>query len=41
MDKNTIIQWFQAFLIENKDHLPLDWLRGQKLSLESVNEMRK
>jgi len=41
MSKNGMIQWFQNFLIENKENLPLDWLRGQKLTFESVNEMRK
>jgi len=41
MNRNEMVQWFRRFLIENKENLPLDWLRGQKLSFESVNEMRK
>lgn len=41
MNRNEIIQWFQNFLSENKENLPLDWLRGKKLDFESVNEMRK
>ena len=41
MNKNDIINWFQVFLDENEKNLPLDWLRGQKLTFESVNEMRK
>ena len=27
--------------IENKNNFTLDWLRGEKLTFESVNEMRK
>lgn len=41
MSKHEIISWFQGFLAENEKTLPLDWLRGEKLSFESVNEMRK
>ena len=41
MNRHVLIQWFQKFLAENKENLPLDWLRGQKLTFESVNEMRK
>ena len=40
-DKNQIINWFIKFLQRNKDNFPLDWLRGQKLTFESVNEVRK
>jgi len=41
MNKQEIISWFRDFLSENEKTLPLDWLRGEKLSFESVNEMRK
>ena len=41
MNRYDLIQWFQKFLGENEENLPVDWLRGQKLSFESVNEMRK
>lgn len=41
MNRHEMIQWFQTFLIENETNLPSDWLRGQKLTFESVNEMRK
>lgn len=41
MNKNEIIDWFTKYLVENKEHFTLDWLRGQKLSFESVYEMRK
>ena len=40
-NKDTIIDWFTKHLTENKQNLTLDWLRGQKLTFESVNEMRK
>ena len=41
MNKDTIIDWFTKYLTENKQTFTLDWLRGQKLTFESVNEMRK
>ncbi|KKL46783.1 hypothetical protein LCGC14_2342140 [marine sediment metagenome] len=41
MNRHDLIQWFQDFVSENEKNLPLDWLRGQKLSFETVNEMRK
>ena len=41
MNRHELIHWFQDFLKENEENLPLDWLRGEKLSFESVNEMRK
>ena len=41
MNKDNIIDWFKNYLIENKQNFTLDWLRGQKLTFESVNEMRK
>ena len=41
MNKDTIIDWFKSYLIKNKQNFTLDWLRGQKLTFESVNEMRK
>lgn len=41
MDRNEIVDWFTKYIIENKHNFTLDWLRGQKLTFESVNEMRK
>ena len=41
MNKDTIIDWLKNYLIKNKQNFTLDWLRGQKLTFESVNEMRK
>ena len=41
MNRHELIQWFQSFLLNNEENLPLDWLRGQKLTFESVNEMKK
>jgi len=41
MDRNEIVDWFTKYIIENKQNFTLDWLRGQKLTFESVNEMRK
>ena len=41
MNKDELIQWFQNFVSENETTLPLDWLRGVKLSFECVNEIRK
>lgn len=41
MNRHELIFWFQDFLSENEENLPLDWLRGEKLGFESVNEMRK
>lgn len=41
MNKDTIIDWFMRYLTKNKQNFTLDWLRGQKLTFESVNEIRK
>jgi len=41
MNKDTIIDWFRKYLTKNEQNFTLDWLRGQKLTFESVNEMRK
>ena len=41
MNKDSIIDWFIKYLTKNKQNFTLDWLRGQKLTFESVNEMRK
>ena len=40
MNKDEIIQWFTTFINRNKDKFTLDWLRGQKLTFESIYEMR-
>lgn len=41
MNKDEIVQWFTTFINRNKDNFTLDWLRGQKLTFESIYEMRK
>ena len=41
MNKDSIVDWFTKYLTENKQNFTLDWLRGQKLTFESVKEMRK
>ena len=41
MNKDEIIQWFSIFINRKKDNFTLDWLRGQKLTFESIYEMRK
>jgi hypothetical protein len=41
MNKDEIIQWFTTFINKNKDKFTLDWLREQKLTFESIYEMRK
>ena len=41
MDKEEIIIWFKDFISKNQKQFTLDWLRGQKLSFEAVNEVRK
>ena len=41
MNKDEIIQWFTTFINRKKDSFTLDWLRGQKLTFESIYEMRK
>ncbi len=37
MNKDEIIQWFTTFI----NNFTLDWFRGQKLTFESIHEMRK
>ncbi len=41
MNKDTIIDWFKKYIAENEQRFTLDWLRGQKLTFESIYEMRK
>jgi len=41
MNKDEIIQWFTTFINRYKDNFTLDWLRGKKLTFESICEMRK
>lgn len=41
MDKNEIVVWLNNYITENKSLLTLDFLRSQKLILESLVEMRK
>ena len=41
LNKNQMIHWFKEYIEENQNSFTLDWLRGQKLTFESVNEMRK
>ena len=41
LNKNQMIHWFKVYIEENQTSFTLDWLRGQKLTFESVNEMRK
>lgn len=41
MDKGEIINWISRFIKENEKQYTLDFLRGQKLIYETINEMRK
>lgn len=41
MNKDEIIPWLNNYITENKSLLTLDFLRSQKLILESIVEMRK
>ena len=41
LSKNQMILWFKEYIEKNRENFTLDWLRGQKLTFESVNEMRK
>jgi len=41
MDKDEIVIWLNNYTTENKSLLTLDFLRSQKLILESIVEMRK
>ena len=40
-DKDQMIPYLSKYLEENKANFTLDWLRGIKMTFESVNEMRK
>ncbi|MHA1195774.1 MAG: hypothetical protein ACTSRH_04465 [Promethearchaeota archaeon] len=41
LNKDEICNYLAQYILENKDIFTLDWLRGQKLTFESVCEMRK
>jgi len=41
MNKEEIINWITGFIKENEKQYTLDFLRGQKLIYETINEMRK
>jgi len=41
MNKEEIINWISKFIRENETQYTLDFLRGQKLIYETINEMRK
>ena len=41
MDKGEIINWISKFIRKNEKQYTLDFLRGQKLIYETINEMRK
>ncbi|KKN46936.1 hypothetical protein LCGC14_0668020 [marine sediment metagenome] len=41
MDKDEIVFWLNNYITENQSLLTLDFLRSQKLILESIVEMRK
>lgn len=41
LNKNEIVDYITDYVKKNKDTFTLDWLRGQKLTFESVFEMRK
>lgn len=41
LNKDEMCNWIANYINENKDVFTLDWLRGQKLTFESVIEMRK
>ena len=41
MNKDEIIPVVYYLHHRNKDNFTLDWLRGQKLTLESIYKMRK
>lgn len=40
-NKDEICNYLANLILTNKENLTLDWLRGQKLTFDSVNEMRK
>ncbi len=39
--KKQMSNYLAKYILENQDNFTLDWLRGQKLTYECVNEMRK
>ncbi len=41
LNKDQMIQWLKEYIEKNQNNFTLDWLRGQRLTFESVNEMRK
>ena len=41
LNKEEICNYLANLILTNKDNFTLDWLRGQKLTFDSVNEMRK
>ena len=41
MNKEEIINWISRFIKENEKQYTLDFLRGQKLIYETINEVRK
>jgi len=41
MNKEELGNWFIIFIQKNLKQFTSDWLRGQKMTWESVNEMRK
>ena len=41
MNKDQMIEWFKNYISENKENYTADWLRGIKLTFESVCEIRK
>ncbi len=40
LNKNQIADYLADYILENKDNFTLDWLRGQKLTFESVKERK-
>jgi len=41
LNKTEMCDYIAKYIVENKQNFTLDWLRGQKLTFESVNEIRK
>ena len=41
LNKDEICNYLTNLILTNKKIFPLDWLRGQKLSFDSLYEMRK
>ncbi len=40
LNKDQISDYLANYILENKDNFTLDWLRGQKLTFESVKERK-